>query len=178
MVSLYHSIRVKIEKYNDKEEYKDILGVLNRSLIIISRITEKMPICLDSHYCEKFIKTFDFHINLLCTYYHSLCHFELISKFMFNWGKELILEKEKIVEGINKMYTIHLKIKDLYKHNTDIINALSLITDYKRIFSNKIDSVQAKSGQARQSQDHFADNFEAQAVEFYEGLLEKVKAVG
>lgn len=77
--SLYHIMRQKMEKYSDKEEYKDIVGLLNRSLIIITKITQKIPICIDSHFCENFTKSFDFHINLLCTYYHSLCHFELLS---------------------------------------------------------------------------------------------------
>lgn len=79
VISLYHNMRQKIEKYNDKEEYKDIIGVLSRSLIIVAKITDKIPICLDSHFCEKFIKSFDFNINLLCTYYHSLSHFDLLS---------------------------------------------------------------------------------------------------
>lgn len=79
VISLYHSMRLKMEKYSDKEEYKDILGLLNRSLIIIAKITDKIPICLDSNFCDKFIKAFDFNINLLCTYYHSLSHFELLS---------------------------------------------------------------------------------------------------
>ena len=71
-----------MEKYNDKEEYNDIMILLNRSLIIITKIIDKMPICLDSNFCDKFIKTFDFHINLLCTFYHSLNHFEIISIFV------------------------------------------------------------------------------------------------
>ena len=79
VVSLYQAIRTKMEKYNDKEEYRDIITLLNRSLVIIAKITERMPLCLDSHFCDKFIKTFDFNINLLCTYYHSLNHYELIS---------------------------------------------------------------------------------------------------
>ena len=37
--SLYHIMRQKMEKYSDKEEYKDIVGLLNRSLIIITKIT-------------------------------------------------------------------------------------------------------------------------------------------
>jgi len=39
-----------------------------------------MPTCLDSFFCEKFIKSFDLNINLLCTLYHSLNHYEIISK--------------------------------------------------------------------------------------------------
>jgi hypothetical protein len=79
VVFLYHAMRQKVEKYSDKEEYKDIVGLLNRSLIIIAKITDRIPVCLDSHFCEKFIKAFDFNINLLCTYYHSLSHFEQLS---------------------------------------------------------------------------------------------------
>ena len=84
VISLYHILMQKVEKYNDKEEYKDIVGLLNRSLVIIAKITDKIPVCLDSHFCEKFIKTFDFNINLLCTYYHSLSHFELLSTVQLN----------------------------------------------------------------------------------------------
>lgn len=51
VISLYHLMRQKLEKYSDKEEYKDILALLNRSLIIIAKITDKIPICLDSHFC-------------------------------------------------------------------------------------------------------------------------------
>lgn len=79
VVSLYQLMRLKLEKYSDREEYRDILALLNRSLAIIAKITDRIPICLDSQFCEKFIKTFDFNINLLCTYYHSLSHFELLS---------------------------------------------------------------------------------------------------
>ena len=38
VILLYHTIRQKIEKYSDKEEYKDITGLLNRSLLIIAKI--------------------------------------------------------------------------------------------------------------------------------------------
>ena len=80
VISLYNAIRIKMDKYNDKEEYNDIMMLLNRSLVIIAKIIDKMPICLDSNFCDRFIRNFDFHINLLCTLYHSLNHFELISK--------------------------------------------------------------------------------------------------
>ncbi len=46
----------------------------------------------------------------------------------FKVEKESIPEKDKIVEGINKMYTIHLKIKDLYKNNLEISQTLTLIS--------------------------------------------------
>ena len=75
LLSWFISSRLK----NKFKEYKDILGLLNRSLIIIAKITDKIPVCLDSNFCDKFIKAFDFNINLLCTYYHSLSHFELLS---------------------------------------------------------------------------------------------------
>jgi len=75
VISLYNAIRIKMDKYNDKEEYNDIMMLLNRSLVIIAKIIDKMPICLDSSFCDKFIRNFDFHINLLCTLYHSLNHF-------------------------------------------------------------------------------------------------------
>ena len=38
VISLYNNIREKMEKYNDKEEYNDIMALLNRSLIIITKI--------------------------------------------------------------------------------------------------------------------------------------------
>ena len=79
VMGLYNSVRVKMEKYSEKEDYNDILMLLNRSLVIIARIMDKMPICLDSNFCDKFIRTFDFHINLLCTLYHSLNHYDIIS---------------------------------------------------------------------------------------------------
>ena len=69
------------------------------------------------------------------------------------------------------MYTIHVKIKDLYKHNIEIIQTLSLISEYKRIFPNKINSIQAKLKARKDNKDYFSDNFEAQAIEFYEGFL-------
>jgi hypothetical protein len=75
VMMLYDVMREKMEKYSEKEEYKDIIFLLNKSLIIVSKITEKFPTCIDSYFCEKFMKTFDFNINLLCTYYHSLNHF-------------------------------------------------------------------------------------------------------
>lgn len=68
-------------------------------------------------------------------------------------------EKDKIVEGINKMYTIHLKIKDVYKHNLEIMQTLTLITEYKRIFNNKINSITNKLKMRREANDYFADNF-------------------
>lgn len=91
--------------------------------------------------------------------------------------KESIPEKDKIVEGINKMYTIHLKIKDIYKHNLEIIQTLTLISEYKRIFNIKITSIQNKLKARKDQKDYHTDNFEHQAIEFYEGLLEKVKAL-
>lgn len=51
VISLYNIIRLKMEKYNDKEEYNDITTLLNRSLIIIAKIIDKMPTCLDSQFC-------------------------------------------------------------------------------------------------------------------------------
>jgi hypothetical protein len=62
------------------------------------------------------------------------------------------------------MYTIHLKIKDIYKHNLEIIQTLTLISEYKRIFNNKINSIQAKLKIRKDSKDYFSDNFEKQAI--------------
>ena len=42
------------------------------------------------------------------------------------------------------MYTIHVKIKDIYKHNMEISQTLLLIKDYKMIFANKIKSITDK----------------------------------
>lgn len=57
------------------------------------------------------------------------------------------------------MYTIHLKIKDVYKHNLEIMQTLTLITEYKRIFNNKINSITNKLKMRREANDYFADNF-------------------
>lgn len=81
------------------------------------------------------------------------------------------MEKDKIVEGINKMYTVHVKVKDIYKHNVDIIHALTLVTDYKRVFHGKINSIRLKMKQRHQLRQHYAANFEAQAIDFYQGML-------
>ncbi len=62
------------------------------------------------------------------------------------------------------MYTIHLKIKDVYKHNFEIINTLTLISEYKRIFNNKINSITNKLKMRREASDFYAENFEAQAI--------------
>jgi hypothetical protein len=88
--------------------------------------------------------------------------------------KETKFEKEKIVEGINKMYTIHVKIKEIYKHNIEIYQTLLLIKDYKTILSSKIKSIAEKINRGRDSKEHFTQDFEAQAVEFYDGLIEKI----
>jgi len=41
------------------------------------------------------------------------------------------MEKDKIVEGINKMYTIHLKIKDICKHNIEV--CIDVLRSYMRL---------------------------------------------
>lgn len=55
------------------------MTLLNRSLLILAKLIEPMPVCLDSQFCDRFVRTFDFQINLLCTLYHSLNHYEIIS---------------------------------------------------------------------------------------------------
>lgn len=60
---------------------------------------------LDLAYCDKFIKIFETNLNILCSYYHSLSHIEVIS------GK-VKFEKKKIVEGINKMFKLSSEIKN------------------------------------------------------------------
>lgn len=57
------------------------------------------------------------------------------------------------------MYTIHLKIKDIYKHNIEILQTLTLISEYKRIFNNKINSITNKLRTRREARDYFSDNF-------------------
>jgi hypothetical protein len=42
------------------------------------------------------------------------------------------------------MYTIHVKIKDLCKHNGDISQTLELISNYKKIFNARISSITHK----------------------------------
>jgi len=75
------------------------------------------------------------------------------------------------------MYTIHVKIKEIYKHNIEIMQALTLITDYKRIFSTKIHSIQNKIKLRKQAREYLTEDFEQQATEFYEGLLGKINTV-
>ena len=88
--------------------------------------------------------------------------------------KENKYEKDKIVEGINKMYTIHVKIKEIYKHNIEISQTLLLIKDYKNIFQSKIKSITDKMAQRHHNHDSFVPDFETQAIEFYEGLIDKI----
>lgn len=76
------------------------------------------------------------------------------------------------------MYTLHLKIKDIYKHNLEIIQTLTLISEYKRIFTLKIASIRAKQAARTRPADPPARLFEQQAIEFYEGLLNRVSALG
>jgi hypothetical protein len=143
--------------------------LLTRSLALIVRVTEPLPLCLDSLFCERFISTFDLHVNLLCIYYHSLSHYEII--------KEAKFEKDKIVEGINKMHSVHGKIRDLFKHNIEVIQTLTHIADCKDPILAKISSIQKKLKQHQQKDLQFADNFEKEALEFYKEMLEKIKMV-
>lgn len=46
--------------------------------------------------------------------------------------------------GINKMYSIHVKIKEFYKHDMQTITTLTLISEYKRNFNHRIASIIAK----------------------------------
>lgn len=48
------------------------------------------------------------------------------------------------MEGINKMYGIHMKIKDTCKHSLDLGQTLELISNYKKIFNSKISSISNK----------------------------------
>ena len=57
------------------------------------------------------------------------------------------------------MYTIHVKIKELYKHNMEIITTLTLIAEYKRNFNHRINSIIGKLKKRKESKDYFADNF-------------------
>ena len=75
------------------------------------------------------------------------------------------------------MYTIHVKIKEIYKHNLEISQTLLLIKDYKMIFSNKIKAINEKIAlQHTHNQMHIHD-FEAQAVDFYDGLIDKIQNI-
>ena len=75
------------------------------------------------------------------------------------------------------MYTIHVKIKELYKHNIEVSQTLLLIKDYKFIFNSKIKSIAEKLQARRSSQPHPTHDFESQAVEFYEGLIDKIQSI-
>ena len=63
-------------------------------------MTDHPNLNLDMAYCDKFIKTFEVNLNILCSFYHSLSHIEVIA------GK-MKFEKKKIVEGINKLFRLH-----------------------------------------------------------------------
>jgi hypothetical protein len=96
--------------------------VVERTIIILKRLSENdalvcnKPGAISLLYCEKFLKHFVENLNILCTYYHSLNHCELIAnKYKY--------EKKKIVEGITKLYFIHHKIRELYaKYLKDLQN--------------------------------------------------------
>jgi hypothetical protein len=54
-----------------------------------------------------------------------------------------------------------MKIKEIYKHNSEIIQILGKISDYKRLFTNRIASIDLKIKMRKQSKDFFADKFES-----------------
>jgi hypothetical protein len=62
------------------------------------------------------------------------------------------------------MYTIHVKIKDIYKHNLEISQTLLLIKDYKAIFNSKIRSITEKLRVRKDSKEQYTQDFEAQAI--------------
>ena len=73
------------------------------------------------------------------------------------------------------MYTIHVKIKDICKHNGDIAQTLDLISNYKKIFQARINSINYKMSLWKDTAS--AEHFEAQALDFYEGLIEKIDSI-
>ncbi len=38
VISLYQAVRIKMEKYTEKEEYNDIITLLNRSLQLLAKL--------------------------------------------------------------------------------------------------------------------------------------------
>ena len=75
------------------------------------------------------------------------------------------------------MYTIHVKIKEIYKQNIEISQTLLLIKDCKAIFNNKIKSISEKISLRKNFKHQTTEDFEAQAMEFYDGLIDKIQSI-
>lgn len=91
-------------------------------------MVDDQPASIDMLFCDKFIKIFEANLNLLCTYYHSLSHCDIL-------GGKFKYEKKKIVEGINKLYNLHSKIKELFRNNFwDLRN----ISSHKKFIASNI----------------------------------------
>ena len=97
-------------------------------------MVEDQPTLIDMLFCDKFIKTFETNLNLLCTYYHSLGHCDI-------FGGLIKFEKNKIVEGINKLYKLHSKIRELFRSN---FWDLKSISSHKKFISTNVKHIQTK----------------------------------
>ncbi len=56
----------------------------------------------------------------------------------YNSADQAKFQKEKIVEGINKLYTIESKIKEIFRTNTTVTRILAMVTDNKKLLTAKI----------------------------------------
>ena len=127
--------------------------IINRSLFIINKMVEERTSSIDMFFCDKFIKIFEANLNLLCTYYHSLSHYEIC-------GGMFKFEKKKIVEGINKLYNLHSKIKELFKSNFwDLRN----ISSHKKFIASNIKNIETQKQLLIENESIF-DNFEYEVL--------------
>ena len=78
-------------------------------------------------------------------------------------------EKKKIVEGINKLFALHSKIKDLYKNRH--FNELKAISHQKKVITTSMNMISEKSSNLS-TKSHHIDSLEKHMIEFYEGYAE------
>lgn len=89
IISIYNNILEECTKqatldYNSVEQLEPLKLVVNRTMIILHKLIENdklvknKPGAIDMTFCEKFIKNFGENLNILCTYYHSLNHCEIV----------------------------------------------------------------------------------------------------
>ena len=99
IISIYHLILEECSRSSDcgsPEQLEALKVVVNRTMIILhklidnEKIVKNKPGAIDMTFCERFIKNFGENLNILCTYYHSLNHCEIV-------GASFKFEKKKIV---------------------------------------------------------------------------------
>ncbi len=102
---------------------------------------------------------------MLLWYYHSLNHLEDMSSVKFKY------EKDKIVEGIRKLYSLAAGIKEQVK---ELGSPLKNISDYKKLFITKIASIKSKIEEYQQSTVFF-EEFEKASAEVGIEIGRKIK---